>query len=246
MKELSEREHVYTGYDPDLGWVQVPNGRSDDGLNFANSAGYRAASTDAPGADPEAARGVLRIALFGDSFTHGSQVRFEDSWGYVLERQLNEAGLRAEVLNFGAGGYGMDQAFLRWRKQGRAYRPDVVLFGFLDRDVRRNLNLVRRIGHPTSGNPYSKPRFVLDDGGSLRLINTPTVPLDELPALLRGFEEWEFHNYESGYRPEDYKDPWWIQSRLLGFLEARLRKRSSSSRSPRPANSQKLSQWLFM
>ena len=74
-----------------------------------------------PAFTPRAAEGVLRIALFGDSFTHGDDVPVEHSFGQVLEQQLITAGIPAEVLNFGVGGYGIDQAMLRFKEHGAAF-----------------------------------------------------------------------------------------------------------------------------
>ena len=44
-----------------------------------------------------------------------------------LQHKLKDAGIRAEVLNFGVGAYGMDQAYLRWREQGKNFAPDIVI-----------------------------------------------------------------------------------------------------------------------
>ncbi len=93
----------------------------------------------------------MRIAIFGDSFAFGAQVPFEHTWGYYLENNLKEAGLNAEVLNFGVGGYGIDQAFRRWEKEGKAFSPHVVLCGFQPENVKRNVNLIRPIYAPKAG-----------------------------------------------------------------------------------------------
>ncbi|MHC4493935.1 MAG: SGNH/GDSL hydrolase family protein, partial [Planctomycetota bacterium] len=102
-------------YDPKLGWIPRPRHRSANGLRNTNAAGIRGtveyASVPGPGA--------LRIAVFGDSYTYGAEVRDEDSWPRVLERDLGERGIPTEVLNFGVGAYGMGQAYLRWRILGR-------------------------------------------------------------------------------------------------------------------------------
>ena len=55
---------------------------------------------------------ILRIALFGDSMTR-------TDWGFFPERNLNELGYNVEIMNFGVGGYGIDQMYLHWEIEGK-------------------------------------------------------------------------------------------------------------------------------
>jgi hypothetical protein len=72
----------------------------------------------------------------GDSFTFGLEVRYEDTWPRQLERLL---GPEFQVLNFGVDGYGVDQAYLRYRRDGLAWRPEIVVLGVIDDDFRRTM-----------------------------------------------------------------------------------------------------------
>lgn|SRR5574341_839335 len=209
LNQYSASSTSYVMYDPYLGWTHRPNSQSENGLYRANSAGLRADRDY----DPYPADGVLRIALFGDSFTHSSDVAYQDSWSYQLERLLRENGIEAEVLNFGTGGYGMDQAYLRWQYQGRDFHPHLVIFGFLAENAYRNLNVVRSIYEPLTQNPFTKPRFVLADG-ELQLVNSPTVPPDQIIPLLENFADSPLRQYEYFYN-EGYVDHWYLQSKLL-------------------------------
>jgi hypothetical protein len=200
-------------YDPDLGWAPRPNSHSEDGLFHYNSQGIRSTPHEYT-LVPQP--GVLRIALFGDSYTQSDDVPFENSWGFYLENELKERGLPAEVLNFGVSGYGMDQAFLRWRKSGREFRPAVVIFGFDAENVNRNVNLIRAIYKPKTELPFAKPRFVLD-GDALRLINVPAVPPEQLVETIQNLESWDLARYEYFFNPQDYQDSWRFKSRLLSF-----------------------------
>ena len=142
-------------YDEALGWTYRPNSVRQSGAFTINGGGIRARRDYAqqPPADS------LRIALFGDSFTAGDDVGDEEVWGRQLEILLGAAGLRAEVLNFGVGAYGMDQAFLRWKNEGKRYAPDIVIFGLQPENMARNLNVFRQLMHG-SGPPFSKPRLL--------------------------------------------------------------------------------------
>ena len=48
-------------------------------------------------------------------------------WGFFLERNLTDLGYNVEVMNFGVGGYGIDQIYLRWEIEG-----NVSVNSFLD------------------------------------------------------------------------------------------------------------------
>jgi hypothetical protein len=223
--ELHEHPSSYIQYHERLGWTIRPSSQTIDGRYRANVEGLRAApGQGAFGSHPEPGR--RRVALFGDSFIHGDEVEFDDSIGAQLERRLGNV----EVLNFGVGGYGMDQAYLRWHEQGRKFHPSVVVFGFQAGDLVRNVNLVRSIYSAETSIPFSKPRFVIE-GGALRLINTPTPRPEDLPQLLSRFEEWPLSCYEAFYSPTWYRAPAGVESR--GLQVARWVWRGSSDPRPR-------------
>jgi len=212
VDEYLQNPTSYVVYDEYLGWSIRPNATSENGLYHSNAQGIRAdveyEKTPSPG--------VLRIAMFGDSYTHGDHASLEESWGYQLERLLRERGINAEVINFGVGGYGMDQAYLRWQIEGRDYQPDIVLFGFQAENALRNANVVRLIYRPVSGIPFSKPKFITD-GDTLTLVNSPTVPPEQMPELMATFAESPLAQYEYYFNNDDsfYNEYWWTNSKLL-------------------------------
>ncbi|MCP4204177.1 MAG: SGNH/GDSL hydrolase family protein [bacterium] len=199
-------------YDPQLGWAPRPAGVSVGGLHRNNDQGIRAEKEFSR--EQQADR--YRIALFGDSFTYGYEVRLEESWGFLLEQELNARQKSVEVLNFGVGGYGMDQALLRWMEVGRNFEPHLVLFGLQAENVKRNLNLFRPLLYYGDQIPLFKPRFVLEDNG-LRLVNQPSLPPEEVVANLNNVESWRYANYEYFYGPDDYRDSLWQNSRLAAL-----------------------------
>jgi hypothetical protein len=78
--------------------------------------------------------GSYRIALLGDSFTEALQVRLEDTFGAVLERELARCpgfrGRSVEVFNFGVSNYGTAQELLTLRERVWQVEPDLVLLAF--------------------------------------------------------------------------------------------------------------------
>ncbi|MSU21504.1 MAG: SGNH/GDSL hydrolase family protein [Pedosphaera sp.] len=137
-------------YDAELGWSPQPR---HDGNNTPS---FMLVSINVDRGQP---KDRLRIALVGGSYTADS---FESGWWRALENTLNAAGVKAEVLNFGVGGYSMDQSFLRWRKDVAAYHPHIVIFGFCRVYCDLNLNLLRMLKEPETGIPFMKPRFFVE------------------------------------------------------------------------------------
>ncbi len=219
-KLLQENSAGRMKYDPVLGWSVVPKSGSEDGFYRYNSQGARVADQEIV-FDTLPNKDTFRIVLIGDSFTHGDEVIYEDTWAFLLEQQLNSHGFPAQVINLGVSGFGMDQAFWRWEISGKSFWPDLVIFGLQMENVRRNVNLIRPIYTPHASIVLSKPRYVLS-GDSLQLINRPTVAPDSLLAVLANFEKWELATYEYFYRPADYRSSFFFKSKFIAFLREHI------------------------
>src|SRR5205814_3175406 len=117
----------------------------------------------------DAGRYASCISLYGDSFTLGSYgSSLEKSWAHLLADRLD-----CYVANFAAGGYGTDQAYVRFERN-QADRSAVVILGVHPENVLRNLTRIRDLYSFWMGYEI-KPRFVLNQRGELEL-----VPLPEL------------------------------------------------------------------
>ena len=93
---------------------------------------YNAWGFRGPIPDPTPPTNVTRILLIGDSQTEGLQVRYEETYGGVLERGLERLlpGQRFQVVNLGVSAYGTHQEVLTLRRYGARVRPCWVLLGF--------------------------------------------------------------------------------------------------------------------
>lgn len=163
----------YVMPDPELGWTIRPNGVAP--LYQANSAGMRRTGE----VDALPTPGVHRIAAYGDSFTHGDQVANADTWSARVEALAPEF----ELLNFGVGGYGVDQAYLRYQRTQREFPAELVLIGFMSENIKRHVNRYRPFYAIGTGMTLGKPRFVLRDG-ELELLPNPLPGAQDLRALL--------------------------------------------------------------
>lgn len=123
---------------------------------------------------------TIRIVTFGDSFTYGDEADIEETWPLILENMLAEI----EVLNFGVSAYGLDQAYLRYLREGKEYEHDIVIIGFILEDADRHVDSFRPFKMGDTGIPFAKPRFILDNE-ELSLIPSPLKRID-YPQILEG------------------------------------------------------------
>lgn len=156
---LAERRH--TQYDELLGWVNVPNLYIEDmygpgvylktnGQAFRNDEDF---TTEVP-------PGKVRIICSGDSFTFGYGVNNDQTWCQRLVAKDNHL----ETVNMGQGGYGVDQAYLWYKRDGQKIEHDIHLFAFITTDFKRM--------ERAEFNGYGKPLLTLENE-ALTITNVP-------------------------------------------------------------------------
>ncbi|TAJ24414.1 MAG: hypothetical protein EPO68_01415 [Planctomycetota bacterium] len=164
-------------FDGQLGWCNAAGSSSADGRARYGAAGARGAREYAR----ERANGATLWTTFGDSFTHGDGLANDETWQHLVEARRAEV----QVANFGVGGYGVDQALVRYRRDGRPLAPDVVWIGLMLEDVGRHVNRYRPLYHPNSPTCAAKPRFIVDSGLPAGTAAPGAVPLATAAAALR-------------------------------------------------------------
>jgi hypothetical protein len=147
--ELAERR--YTQYDAEIGWVSVPNVFIKDlygpgAYLRTNKRGFR----NNVEFDQKVPPGKVRAICSGDSFALGYGVSNDDTWC----QKLTELDRRLEAVNMGQGGYGMDQAYLWYIRDGAVLDHDLHLWSFTGLDLARM--------ETTSFEGYPKPTMELD------------------------------------------------------------------------------------
>ena len=118
----------------------------------------------------DAARQRLRIVTVRDSYVYCLQVKNGETWQDYLEMMRNDV----EFLNFGIPGGGVDQAYLRWLRDGRKFNPDIVILGIWPDNVIRDL-MITSCYRGQSGVAHNKPRLILEHVGGSRFVNYPTM-----------------------------------------------------------------------
>jgi hypothetical protein len=166
-KFLNQKTGERVGQDPVLGWINTGE---------INSAGMR----DNREYDKVPTAGTIRISAFGDSFTYGADVKLSDTW----EKQLSLLDPSIEVLNYGGGAYGLDQAYLLYLRLGTEYSPNIVFIGYMSENIARNVNVFRAFYTRWYRNViFTKPRFKVRDG-ELILIENPLATFEDYEHFL--------------------------------------------------------------
>jgi hypothetical protein len=148
-------------YDTELGWANTPNLRIAShyapGVLFTtNAQGFRGAED----VTSEIPRDRFRVICLGDSFTMGYGVGDADSY----PAQLQASCPRVQAVNMGQGGYGIDQAYLWYKRDGVKLKADLLIFAFIAHDFYR---MSQR-----SFDGYPKPMLRAKDG-ALSVENVP-------------------------------------------------------------------------
>ena len=193
--------------DDTLGWTVGSSRKSINGLYESSAEGLRSATQG------EAMRDGMndcRVALVGDSFTFGNDVRFADTWGHRLEQQLPKG---CRVLNFGVSGFGIDQMYLRYIRDVRSWKPTLVILSFINHNLFRAMGSAGFLLFDENEFPFIKPRFVLDREGSLDIVNRP-LPRAEDVFKLRYIHDVPFIEYDRAYISAEWDRPmWWFLHR---------------------------------
>jgi hypothetical protein len=162
MRHAHFVEEHFTERDTLLGWINIPNAYKPNLFGTGRSLrinGQRFRHTGELAAVPPA--GKKRVVCSGDSFTLGYGVDDPKTWCALLA--ADEPSL--ETVNMGQAGYGIDQAYLWYVRDGLPLHPQVHVFAIITDDFRR-MQTDRFGGFP-------KPRLALDRSG----LHTVGVPV---------------------------------------------------------------------
>jgi hypothetical protein len=151
--QLRESKLRHTEYDPEIGWVGLPNVNIKDmygpGAHLrTNGRGFRNAKDFQPKRDGDA----RRIVCSGDSVTFGEHVGDDQTFCSLLA----ELDPKLEPINMGQVGYGVDQAYLWYRRDAEDLEVDVSILAFITHDFMR-MRYDKFMG-------VARPVMVLEDG----------------------------------------------------------------------------------
>jgi len=157
LQELQRFRDGY--YDEVTGWLPKPNSHDDfspdgDGIHWSYWIDSKRARRNPYKVD------LIKISAYGDSFTFCDQVNDDQTWPYYLSKLTD-----TQVINWGVGGYGTDQALLRLKQNLPKYRTNIVVLGIFSENINRLMNSYR----PFYGGSL----------GSMRLAFKPVLHISE-------------------------------------------------------------------
>lgn len=162
-------------FDAELGWC--PRADTIDGEDRFDWAGCRIGVQALAREKSAASR---RVVAIGESFTFGAEVAAADGWVARVDRAREDL----EIGNLAVGGFGLDQALLRLRRDGFALAPDEVWLGLVPGTAMRVTTLyLPALRHWFSSVGF-KPRFVLGEKDELTLVPDPAPTPQALSELL--------------------------------------------------------------
>lgn len=162
-----------TRYDELLGWVSKPDVQERNmfgpGLSLRTSSQTFRNGEVFTAAVP---KGKVRILCSGDAYTQGQGVDNDHTWPALL----GTMDWRLQVVNLGQAGYGLDQSYLRYVRDGMPLDHKIHIFALTSSDFLRVKNS-KFLG------VYDKPVLTLD-GGRITVRNIP-VPGASFAAQFR-------------------------------------------------------------
>lgn len=163
-------------FDLELGWCRKPNtSKQEKGKHgvtkyHINEKGQRK--------NPNHEHLPMCISTYGDSFTFCRQVNDKESFQWYLSELT-----QTNVLNYGVGNYGLDQAFLRLQREYPRNRTPIVILGGVPSTIVRILSMWKH--YSEFGNTLAfKPRYILKN-----------QKLQLIPNLINSRDK--FNNYQS-------------------------------------------------
>lgn len=129
---IAERKH--TEYDEELGWVNLPNVHVKNmygaGIYLRTNSQRHRNADDFAATVPD---DKFRIICSGDSFTLGYGVSNDQAWCNLMTATDDQL----ESINLGQGGYGVDQAYLWFKRNDKELEYDAHIFAFITDDFDR-------------------------------------------------------------------------------------------------------------
>ncbi len=157
------RELVHDYRDPcaEFYWMPEP---TDEFHNLVRLNNF---GLHAPDYQLEKPPGVFRILIVGDSFPQGMQVKWDETFPYLLNTLAPQKSV--EVINLSVDAYGTDRELLLYALLGWQFQPDMVILAlYPGNDIQDNqIDLEQR----RYGYRLNRPFFTLDND-VLRLHNS--------------------------------------------------------------------------
>lgn len=183
------------GFDPELGWVRKPNTSHDETGKFGKT--NWTINQFCARTNPNFDNLESNTSCYGDSFTFSRQVNDDETWVHYLSEFTN-----SNVINFGVGNYGVDQALLRLKREFPKHPTKIVIMGVVPETICRIVSVWKH--YYEYGNTFGfKPRFILKNN-SLNLIENLIDGKDKFEKYQNYLED--INRYDFFYKNKFLKE----------------------------------------
>ena len=183
------------GFDPELGWVRKPNTSHDETGKFGKT--NWTINQFCARTNPNFDNLESNTSCYGDSFTFSRQVNDDETWVHYLSEFTN-----SNVINFGVGNYGVDQALLRLKREFPKHPTKIVIMGVVPETICRIVSVWKH--YYEYGNTFGfKPRFILKNN-SLNLIENIIDSKDKFEKYQNYLED--INRYDFFYKNKFLKE----------------------------------------
>ncbi|MFW2601000.1 hypothetical protein [Aliarcobacter butzleri] len=188
--EISEELILkFNSFDKELGWVNKKNTIKFE-LSHGRKIKYTYNNIGARDNDlPNLKQREIKISTYGDSYCLCREVMDQETWQYYLSQILN-----TNILNFGVGNYGLDQALLRLKREYDFNPTKKVIMVVTPYTITRITSVWKHFSefHNVLA---TKPRFKIDKNDKLVLIPNFLTDKNELKNIKK-FENFLLNNDE--------------------------------------------------
>ena len=203
---------AYRVYDSLLGWSHG-FWQTSDSMYYSDDNGYRCSRDTWLGKISSSSH--YDLICIGNSFTHGDAVPYEDTWAHMISESTGRS-----VLNMGVGGYGIDQAVIRFMSTEKTC--DTAILGLVAGDLERSLTTVYNY---YKGGVKTKPKFKFEDSGYV-LLNVPCVKPGEFVKRPVTPEVENVYRGIDGYNDYLNKEgKWWTHAMFLRLIFSSIEQR---------------------
>ena len=146
------------------------------------------------------------IASFGDSYVYSNHMSDENTWAEQISKKNN-----FNVLNYGVGNYGLDQAILKYENINLSKETKIVIMGFVPETITRIQSSWKHYTEFGNINGF-KPKFELS-GNNLILRHNPIsskIKIHQIKKVINRLKKSE-RFYKERFLKYKFKFPYFIK-----------------------------------
>ena len=200
FNEIVIKKIIASSYDKELGWVRKPNSSGIDKQGDCE----KEYSIDERGARSNSKYKLLPalISTYGDSYTFCREVEDNQTWQTFLSEKT-----QTNVLNFGVGNYGLDQALLRMKREQKNNKSKILIIAVVPETIVRIHSAWKH--YSEYGNIFGfKPRYKLTNS-NIELVPNPLSSSDLFynPDSAIDFSKKNDYFYENKFKKDMLTTP---------------------------------------